>query len=75
DVAMLPIGGHFTMDPEGAARAARMLEVAAVMPMHYGTMPVLTGTPEQLRQALGDTAGIKVVAPKPGETVSQGDLV
>ena len=35
--AMLPIGGHFTMDPQGAALAARLLKVKTVIPMHYGT--------------------------------------
>jgi L-ascorbate metabolism protein UlaG (beta-lactamase superfamily) len=51
-LAFLPIGGHFTMDPEGAALAVEFLGVADVAPIHYGTFPVLTGTPEQLRAAL-----------------------
>jgi L-ascorbate metabolism protein UlaG (beta-lactamase superfamily) len=51
-IAMLPIGGHFTMDPSGAALAAKLLKVKTVVPMHYGTCPALAGTPDQLREAL-----------------------
>lgn len=75
DVALLPIGGHYTMDPIAAAEAIRMLGVDAVIPIHYGTFPVLTGTPEQLREAAADITGLKIVALKPGESVDQTDLV
>ncbi len=51
-VAMLPVGGHFTMDPAGAAQAARMLKVPTLVPMHYGTFPLLQGNPDQLRGEL-----------------------
>jgi len=66
-VAMLPIGGHFTMGPLEAAVAARMLAVGTVIPMHYGTFPVLRGTPDQL---VGELAGtnIQVAALTPGQT-------
>ena len=47
-----PIGGHFTMDPVGAALATKMLKVKTVIPMHFGTFPILTGTPDELRAAL-----------------------
>jgi L-ascorbate metabolism protein UlaG (beta-lactamase superfamily) len=50
--AMLPIGGHFTMDPTGAALAAKLLKVKTVIPMHYGTYPILKGTPDELTAAL-----------------------
>lgn len=50
DIACLPIGGHFTMDPRSAARAARLLAVETVIPMHFGTFPVLAGRPGDLRQ-------------------------
>ena len=53
DLAMLPIGGHFTMDPTGAALAVELLGVKDVMPLHYGTFPILAGTPEELRVAAG----------------------
>ena len=48
DLAMLPIGGHFTMDPVGAALATELLGVQHVLPIHWGTFPILTGTPQQL---------------------------
>jgi len=51
-VALLPIGGHFTMDPTGAALATKMLKVKTVVPMHFGTFPILKGTPEELTAAL-----------------------
>lgn len=70
-VAMLPIGGHFTMDPEAAALATRMLKVRTVIPMHYGTFPLLKGTPAQLGDALRrERSSAKVVSPKPGETIN-----
>jgi L-ascorbate metabolism protein UlaG (beta-lactamase superfamily) len=68
DLALLPIGDHYTMGPEEAARAARLLGVKRVMPIHYGTFPVLTGTPDRL-QAAGKADGLEVLAPKPGETL------
>ena len=67
-IAMLPIGGHFTMDPVGAALAVKLLKVKTVVPMHYGTFPALTGTPDELRAALKkEKNGAKVVEFKPGE--------
>ena len=51
-VAFLPIGGHFTMDPRSAALAVEMLGVTDVIPMHYGTFPILAGTPAALRTEL-----------------------
>jgi L-ascorbate metabolism protein UlaG (beta-lactamase superfamily) len=67
EIAFLPIGDHFTMGPEAAARAAEMLGVRQVVPMHYGTFPALTGTPEALKK-LVDPHGIDVLVLKPGET-------
>jgi len=68
-IGFLPIGDHFTMGPEAAARACEMLGVRQVVPMHYGTFPVLTGTPAQLK-ALVAPKGIEVLELKPGETAS-----
>ncbi|MBV8828885.1 MAG: metal-dependent hydrolase [Acidobacteriaceae bacterium] len=68
ELAFLPIGDHFTMDPHQAAHAARMLKVKRVIPMHYGTFPVLTGRPEQLAQKL-EKDGIQVWTLKAGEPV------
>jgi len=67
DVAMLPIGDHFTMGPEDAAEAARMWGVKTAIPMHYATFPVLTGTVEAFKQALSPQITLK--APAPGDTV------
>jgi L-ascorbate metabolism protein UlaG (beta-lactamase superfamily) len=64
-VAMLPIGGHFTMGPKEAALAVKFLTPQTVLPIHFGTFPPLKGTPEQL-EALIDPA-VKVVNWKPGE--------
>jgi len=69
DVACLPIGGHYTMGPREAALAIRFLNVQHVIPMHYATFPVLTGTPEQLREYTQDIAGLEIHALKPGETM------
>ncbi|MBI3972613.1 MAG: metal-dependent hydrolase [Chloroflexi bacterium] len=69
DLAFLPIGDHYTMGPAAAARAARLLGVKRVVPIHYGTFPVLTGTPDQLREA-GKADGLEVIALRPGETLS-----
>jgi L-ascorbate metabolism protein UlaG (beta-lactamase superfamily) len=71
DVAFLPIGGHYTMDPRGAAKAVELLGVKTVVPIHYGTFPALAGTPDQLRAALADRGlgDVNVVAPQPGQTV------
>lgn len=69
EIAFLPIGDHFTMGPDAAAVAARLLGVRQVVPMHYGTFPVLTGRPEDLKR-LVDPHGIDVLVLKPGETAS-----
>ena len=50
DVAILPIGGHFTMDPREAAVALEFLGAKKCIPCHYGTFPLLAGTPDQLRE-------------------------
>lgn len=69
DIAFLPIGDRFTMGPDTAAIAAQWLGVKQVVPMHYATFPLLTGTPEQLEQHLAGK-GIDVLKLKPGETAS-----
>jgi L-ascorbate metabolism protein UlaG (beta-lactamase superfamily) len=56
-VAMLPIGGHFTMGPAEAAQAARLLKVRTVVPMHFGTFPLLQGNPDALRGELKKLRG------------------
>jgi L-ascorbate metabolism protein UlaG (beta-lactamase superfamily) len=68
-LAFLPIGDHFTMDPHQAARACKFLEVREVIPIHWGTFPLLTGTPEMLEQEI-ESLGVncEVIALKPGES-------
>lgn len=70
DVAFLPIGGHYTMGPAEAAVAIERLGVGRVVPIHYGTFPILAGTPDQLRDELAGRglANVAVLAPRPGET-------
>jgi L-ascorbate metabolism protein UlaG (beta-lactamase superfamily) len=69
EIAFLPIGDHYTMGPDAAARACRLLGVRQVVPMHYGTFPILTGTPDRLK-ALVEPHGVDVLVLKPGETAS-----
>jgi L-ascorbate metabolism protein UlaG (beta-lactamase superfamily) len=52
EIAFLPIGDLYTMGPKQAAYACRLLKVKTVIPMHYGTFPPLTGTPEALAALL-----------------------
>lgn len=68
ELAILPIGDYFTMGPHEAALAARLLKVKRVIPMHFGTFPVLTGRPEQLAEKLKKDS-IEVWTLKEGETV------
>lgn len=66
EIAMIPIGDHFTMGPREAAYACNLLQAKTVIPMHFGTFPMLTGTPEALQKLV---PGMEVFAMKPGETV------
>jgi len=66
-VVMLPIGGHFTMGPREAALAVRFLAPKTVLPLHFGTFPPLTGTPEQLAALLDGS--VEVVRWTPGQSV------
>jgi L-ascorbate metabolism protein UlaG (beta-lactamase superfamily) len=68
ELAFLPIGDLFTMDPQQAAWACRYLGVRKVIPIHWGTFPPLTGTPEKLTKCMEDLGiACEVVALKPGE--------
>jgi L-ascorbate metabolism protein UlaG (beta-lactamase superfamily) len=69
EIAFLPIGDHYTMDPVAAAKACEMLGVRQVVPMHYGTFPALTGSPETLKK-LVEPMGVDVLVLRPGETAS-----
>ncbi len=69
DAAILPIGDHFTMGPKQAAYAVKLIGAKRVIPGHYGTFPLLKGTPEELREALAGQ-NIEVVALEPGGSTS-----
>jgi L-ascorbate metabolism protein UlaG (beta-lactamase superfamily) len=69
ELAFLPIGDLFTMDPQQAARACRYLGTRKVIPVHWGTFPSLPGTPQMLVKALEDLGvTCEVVILHPGET-------
>jgi len=70
DLVMIPIGDHYTMSPLEAAKAVRLLGAKHVVPMHFGTFPVLTGTPEALRSRLADLEGVMIYDLKPGDTLT-----
>ncbi len=67
DVALLPIGAHFTMGPPEAAKAVELIKPKVVIPMHYKTFPVLKPNADEFVELAKDLADIKVI--EPGETV------
>jgi len=67
ELAMLPIGDYYTMGPREAAYACKLLRPKAVIPMHWGTFPVLTGRPAELKKLVPD---VEVLEMKPGQTIS-----
>ena len=71
DLAMLPIGGHYTMGPREAAVAVQLLGVKHVLPIHWGTFPLLSGTPRQLRDALASRGvhNVTVYEVEPGAPI------
>ena len=69
ELAVLPIGDLFTMDPLQAALACRLLKPKKVIPMHYGTFPPLTGRPEHLVELLKDLPATEVWTLEPGQPV------
>ena len=68
EIALLPIGDHFTMGPREAAHACMLLQPKTVVPMHFGTFPMLTGRPGELKKLLGP-AGPEILEMKPGQTL------
>ena len=70
DLILIPIGGHFVMDPKDAAYATReMLKPKYAIPIHYGTFPVLKGTPQEYQAALGQTS-TQVFPISPGDKLT-----
>ncbi len=68
DVALLPIGGNFTMDPKDAAIAAELIKPKLAIPMHYKTWPIIDKDPEEFKK-LAEERGVNVKILKPGETL------
>jgi L-ascorbate metabolism protein UlaG (beta-lactamase superfamily) len=66
DVAVLPIGGHYTMDPKQAAVALELLGTKRCVPCHYGTFPLLKGTPQELQQL---APGVDIAEIEPGDSI------
>ncbi len=66
DIAMIPIGDHYTMSPREAAYACSLLKAKTVIPMHFATFPMLTGRPSDLQKL---AQGVKVLEMKPGQTI------
>jgi L-ascorbate metabolism protein UlaG (beta-lactamase superfamily) len=64
EIAVLPIGGHYTMGPRGAGMATGLTGASMVIPVHYATFPILAGTPEEL----AEHTSAEVVALEPGDT-------
>jgi L-ascorbate metabolism protein UlaG (beta-lactamase superfamily) len=67
EIALLPIGDHYTMSPREAAYACNLLKPKTVIPMHFGTFPILKGTPSELQKL---APGVEVIEMKPGQTIS-----
>ncbi len=68
DIALLPIGGHYTMGAGLAAMAAKMLGVDSVVPIHFGTFPILAGRPEEMADA--SSGAFEVVSAEPGQALT-----
>lgn len=70
EVALLPIGGHFTMGIREAVKAVELLEPKLVIPMHYNTFPAIQADPYEFKKLVEEKYGVKVVVLKPGESIS-----
>ena len=69
NLLLICIGDHFTMGPDTAAEAIELIDPEYIVPMHYGTFPLLTGTPDALKQHLSEQYRDRVLAVDPGETL------
>jgi L-ascorbate metabolism protein UlaG (beta-lactamase superfamily) len=71
DVALLPIGGVFTMDAYQAAEAANLLRPKTIVPIHYASFPIIAKTADEFIHLCGERApDVKVAAIKPGENLN-----
>ncbi len=67
-VALLPIGGFYTMSPKTALKAIELLKPEIVIPMHYNTFPPIKQNPEEFKRD-AEKLGVKVIVLNPGESV------
>lgn len=72
DVALLPVGGRFTMGPDEAMIAARYTGARLVIPMHYDTFPVIRQDVENFKKTIERTTSIRVALLSPGESIEIG---
>ena len=70
ELALLPIGSHYVMGPREAAYACKLLKPRYVVPMHYGTFPALTGTPEDFMREMAYLPLVEVILLNPGDTLT-----
>ena len=71
DLALVPIGGNFTMDPADAAWAVKeLIKPKAVIPMHYGTNPLAKGTAKEFSDAMGGASAVRVIVAVPGQALT-----
>lgn len=68
DLAILPIGDNYTMGPEDALEAVKMLKPRYVIPTHYNTWDIITQDPDKFKSAVEDETGIQVAVLNPGDT-------
>jgi len=69
DLTFIPIGDHYTMGVEEASMAANMIKSAIFVPIHYGTFPVLTGSPDEFKKRVESNSDSRVVVAKAGEWI------
>ncbi|MDI3516934.1 MAG: hypothetical protein PWP37_798 [Thermotogota bacterium] len=68
DLAFLPIGSNYVMDIDDAVRAVEMIKPVKVVPMHYGTWPVIEASPEVFKERV-ESLGVECIIMKPGDTL------
>ena len=70
DLAILPIGDNFTMGPDDALRAVKLIEPARVIPIHYNTFEVIKQDPQAWAVRVQQETPAKVTVMEPGETIA-----
>ncbi|HEX9901809.1 MAG TPA: metal-dependent hydrolase, partial [Acidobacteriota bacterium] len=68
DLSLLPIGDRYTMGPASAAKAVEFIRTKKVIPIHYGTYPIISVDPQEFKKKVGRLA--EVIILKPGESTT-----